>query len=73
MNSVANRTTSIEGLTGWDAVRLWEEWQDGNIGSRNLLLEYNEADCENLEMLADLICDRMVREYGPPAQVSISL
>ena len=65
-----HRTASLEGLTGWDAVRLWEEWQDGNMASRNLLLEYNEADCKNLEPLADLICDRMVRDYGPPEKVA---
>ena len=61
-----HRAPSLEGLTGWDAVRLWEEWQGGNMASRELLVEYNEADCKNLEPLADLICDQMVREYGPP-------
>ena len=66
------RTSSIEGLTGWDAVRLWEEWQNGNASSRNLLLEYNEADCKNLETVADLICDRMVRVYGPPAKATLA-
>ncbi len=67
-----SRTTSIEGLTGWDAVRLWGEWQEGNISSRNVLLEYNEADCKNLETVADMICDQMIREYGPPAHISLA-
>ena len=67
-----NRSTALEGLTGWDAVRLWGDWQNGNAASRELLIEYNEADCKNMEPLADLICDRMVQEYGPPAQVSIA-
>jgi len=67
-----HRATSLEGLTGWDAVRLWEEWQNGNMTSRELLIEYNEADCKNLEPLADLICDRMVREYGPPAKAEVA-
>ena len=66
------RTASLDGLTGWDAVRLWEEWQDGSTASRELLIEYNEADCKNLEPLADLICDRMVREYGPPEKVAMA-
>ena len=65
-----HRTAALDGLTGWDAVRLWEEWQNGNMASRNLLLDYNEADCKNLEPLADLICDRMVRDYGPPEKVA---
>jgi uncharacterized protein YprB with RNaseH-like and TPR domain len=64
-----SRATSIDGLTGWDAVRLWEEWQSGNTASRDILIEYNEADCKNLEPLADLICDQMMREYGPPETV----
>ena len=64
-----NRASSLEGLTGWDAVRLWEEWKNGNAASRDLLIAYNEADCKNMEPLANLICDRMVREYGPPRKV----
>ena len=65
-----NRATSLEGLTGWDAVRLWEEWQNGNTNSRETLIAYNEADCKNLEPLADLICDRLIREYGPPETIT---
>ena len=67
-----NRATSIDGLTGWDAVRLWEEWQSGNRASRDILIEYNEADCKNLEPLADLICDGMVRKYGPSEAVAMT-
>ena len=67
------RTESVEGLTGWDAVRLWEEWQDGNQASKDLLIEYNDADCKNLEPLADLLCNRMVLEYGPPAKAVTAL
>jgi uncharacterized protein len=60
------RPTSIEGLTGWDAVRLWEEWQLGRTDSRDVLLQYNEADCKNLEPLADLIYSRLVHRHGLP-------
>ncbi len=67
------RAAALEGLTGWDAVRLWEEWQDGSRASRDLLVEYNEADCKNMEPLADLICDRMIRAYGPPETVGIKI
>jgi len=67
-----DRDISLKGLTGWDAVRLWEEWQNGQKASRELLIAYNEADCKNLEPLADLICDRMVQNYGPPEKVTIA-
>ena len=62
-----HRATSLEGLTGLDAVRLWEEWQEGSQPSRDLLITYNEADCQNLKPLADIICEQMTRKYGPPA------
>ena len=67
------RPPLLNGLTGWDAVRLWKEWQTGNVESRNRLIEYNQADCQNLEPLADLICDRMGQKYGPPTTMGISL
>lgn len=60
------RPTSLEGLTGWDAVRLWEEWQLGQSTSGDLLIQYNEADCKNLEPLADLIYNRLVQRLGLP-------
>ncbi len=60
------RSTDIEGLTGWDAVRLWNEWQGGNRSSKDTLIEYNAADCQNLEPLADLLFDQLVERYGPP-------
>lgn len=67
-----NRAAALEGLTGWDAVRLWKEWQSGKRESRDILIEYNEADCKNLEPLADIICDQMVRKYGPSETVDIA-
>ena len=63
------RPDSLEGLTGWDAVRLWEEWQLGQSASGDLLIQYNEADCKNLEPLADLIYNRMVQRHGLPASI----
>ncbi len=63
------RPASLDGLTGWDAVRLWEEWQHGQTASRDLLIQYNEADCKNLEPLADLIYNRMVQRLGLPASI----
>ncbi|MCA9457284.1 MAG: ribonuclease H-like domain-containing protein, partial [Nitrospira sp.] len=64
------RPTSLEGLTGWDAVRLWEESQLGQAGSREVLIRYNEADCKNLEPLADLIYNRLVQRHGLPEYIA---
>lgn len=40
-------------LSGWDAVRLWREYERGNADSLETLLEYNRADTRNLGTLAD--------------------
>ena len=40
-------------LSGWDAVRLWREYERGNEASLETLLEYNRADTRNLRDLAD--------------------
>ncbi|MFY4728142.1 ribonuclease H-like domain-containing protein, partial [Nitrospira sp. BLG_2] len=52
----------LQGLNGHDAVLLWNRWRHGHDGSaRDLLLGYNEADCVNLERLADTFYCEMVR------------
>ena len=40
-------------LSGWDAVRLWREYERGRESSLETLLEYNRADTRNLRALAD--------------------
>ena len=59
------RSPELDGLTGLDAVRLWEEWQHGHEASGELLIHYNQADTQNLEFVAETIYDRMIRQYGP--------
>jgi uncharacterized protein YprB with RNaseH-like and TPR domain len=50
------RAGELQGLTGWDAVRLWEASRRGHEPSLDLLLQYNEADSKNLERLAEMLC-----------------
>ena len=57
------RPIDVAGLTGWDAVLLWQAWQAGDSHSRSRLLHYNEADARNLEPLAELIYDQLVQHY----------
>ena len=59
------RSLDIEGLTGWDAVRLWQAWCIGDSHARTRLLEYNEADTKNLEPLAEFLYDQLVQHYWP--------
>ena len=46
------RPEEVVGLDGWDAVRLWHEWENGSREALDLLIEYNRADVVNLEHLA---------------------
>jgi uncharacterized protein YprB with RNaseH-like and TPR domain len=39
------------GITGMDAMRLWEQWLRGDDGALKLLLRYNEDDVVNLYLL----------------------
>jgi len=47
------RSERIAGLDGFDAVRLWHEYEAGNDESLALLIEYNTADIRNLEQLME--------------------
>jgi uncharacterized protein len=60
-----DRSADVSGLTGWDAVRLWEAWQQGHEAAGNLLIRYNQADTQNLQFVADTVYLRMVQKYGP--------
>ncbi len=61
------RDAAIEGLDGWDAVRLWHRWRGGDAAALDLLLRYNAADARNLEPFAELLFQQMVARYGPPS------
>ncbi len=59
------RDADLQGLDGWDAVRLWREWCAGAREPRDRLLRYNESDTRNLEALAALIFEQLTERYGP--------
>jgi uncharacterized protein YprB with RNaseH-like and TPR domain len=53
------RSATTDGLSGWDAVRLWREYQSGRDSSLETLIEYNKEDVVNLETLAKVAFDRL--------------
>lgn len=59
------RAEDLQGLDGWEAVRLWQAWCYGNPGALDRLLRYNESDTKNLEPLARHIFYSLVERYGP--------
>lgn len=57
------RAVDLHGLRGQDAVLLWNRWRHSHDEhARAQLLGYNEADCVNLERLADTFYSEMVRQ-----------
>jgi hypothetical protein len=58
------RDASVKGFDGFDAVRLWNEAQNGSDEAMELLLTYNRCDTENLFSLAEIIFERLVAQTG---------
>jgi len=53
------RTDDTEGLSGFDAVRLWRRYEQGDCSALELLIKYNTEDIVNLEKLMTFAYDRM--------------
>ena len=47
------RAPEIDGLNGYDAVRLWQAYLNGHESALDLLLDYNAADILNLQPLME--------------------
>jgi uncharacterized protein YprB with RNaseH-like and TPR domain len=59
------RTSALQGFSGEDAVGQWNRWRyQRDEHARRLLLAYNEADCVNLEPLADTFYCQLVQASG---------
>ena len=48
-----SRSPQIEGLSGYDAIHLWEAYRSGDEGALECLVEYNTADIVNLKPLME--------------------
>lgn len=61
------RDERLQGLSGWDAVKLWRRWErEGDRGALDTLVAYNVADFENLEPLADFAYSRLAEQTLAP-------
>lgn len=57
------RRADLWGMSGADAGQLWNRWRHRrDEEARERLLAYNEADCVNLQPLADVFYCRMVQQ-----------
>ncbi|MBN1104031.1 MAG: ribonuclease H-like domain-containing protein [Deltaproteobacteria bacterium] len=53
------RENAVDGMDGFDAVRLWRAHLWGDPTALDLLIRYNTADIVDLEPLAGLACQRL--------------
>ncbi|MCJ7752139.1 MAG: ribonuclease H-like domain-containing protein, partial [Armatimonadetes bacterium] len=60
------RSPETENHDGWDAVRLWREWERGSRESLDRLKAYNREDIVNLERLMHYAYDHLRTKTGIP-------
>ncbi len=57
-----SRSDGTEGLTGFDAVRLWKKYERGNREALDTLIKYNKEDIVNLKTIIELTYPKMVEK-----------
>ena len=57
-----SRSEDTEGLTGFDAVRLWKQYERGDVEALDRLVEYNKEDIMNLKTIIELTYHKMVEK-----------
>ncbi len=58
------RDESVQGLDGYDAVKLWEHARRGSCEAMETLLRYNKEDTVNLMRIASIFYDRLRQSTG---------
>lgn len=58
------RDEEVQGLDGYDAVRLWYAYKSGSFEALELLLKYNEADTSSLPYIAEEVYRRLREATG---------
>jgi hypothetical protein len=60
------RSAETAGLDGWDAVRLWREWECGSSEALDLLKRYHREDVTHLKTLLEHAYPRLCALAGIP-------
>ncbi len=58
------RDESVQGLDGYDAVKLWEHAKKGSREAMETLIRYNREDTVNLMRIASIFYDRLRQSTG---------
>jgi uncharacterized protein YprB with RNaseH-like and TPR domain len=61
-----SRADDVKDLSGFDAVRLWREYQKGNDKALEALIKYNSEDIMNLKQLMRIAYDNLRERLLPP-------
>ncbi len=67
-----SRRPETQGLSGWDAVRLWREYEQGSQEALQLLTAYNTEDIVNLKALLKFAYPRLRALSGFPESAPTS-
>lgn len=54
-----DRGAELEGVDGFEAVRLWKRYKRGDQAALDLLVRYNQEDVINLKELARIACNKL--------------
>lgn len=58
------RSKEVTGIDGYEAVRLWNDYRQGDAGALDLLVAYNMEDTRNLSLIAPIIFDMLRDRTG---------
>jgi len=57
-----SRSEDTEGMTGFDAVKLWRQYERGDREALDKLIKYNKEDIVNLKTIIELTFPKMVEK-----------
>jgi uncharacterized protein YprB with RNaseH-like and TPR domain len=66
------RASEIEGMNGYDAVKLWKAYEDGDRSALKSLIEYNTADIVHLKPLMEMGYNEMKKRLLIGTQATIA-
>ncbi len=64
------RSDNTTDITGFDAVRLWHQYERGDTDALELLLEYNREDIVNLETIIEMVHSLFIEKAFSDASVN---
>ncbi len=67
-----HRPEAVAGMDGYEAVKLWKAYLDGNQRALELLVQYNREDTRNLGIILDWVYEKLRRDLSLAAGTILS-